>query len=93
MARKDLEDEITNQLAKEMAEDIDRQFLWGMLKQSGWTFVKIIFESNFHAINVNEWVDANAKGKYLRAGGEYLFENSKDATMFILRWGDASRRS
>lgn len=93
MARTDLENEVMDKLSKDLAEDIDRQILWGWLKETGWTFVKIIFQNNIHAIDVNEWVDANAKGKYLRAGGEYLFEDSKDATMFILRWSDASRRT
>lgn len=87
MARKDLEEQISSQLAKELAADIDRQLLWGWLKEAGWTYVKIPrFQDNFHAIDIQYWIEENRIDKVLTAGPEYLFKNPKDATMFILRW-------
>ena len=87
MARKDLEEQISSQLAKELAADIDRQLLWGWLKEAGWTYVKIPrFQDNFHAIDVRIWVEENSTDEFLTAGSKFLFKSSKDATMFILRW-------
>jgi hypothetical protein len=33
-----------------------------------------------------EWVHKNATGDYKLLKGQWLFEEPKDATMFILRW-------
>lgn len=87
MVGKDIEHQISTELAKEMAEELDRQLMWGWLKEAGWTFVKIPrFQDNFHAIDIRYWIDENRTDEVLTAGPEFLFKNPKDATMFILRW-------
>jgi len=55
-------------------------------KAQGWTCVSISrFQDNNHAVDITMWLEENVKN-YERNGRDFIFENSKDATMFILRW-------
>ena len=82
-----LEKEILEAKAKEMQIEIDREVLWGMLKSIGWTRVMISrLTDNNHAVDITHWLALNCQGVYERRGRDFIFENSKDATTFILRW-------
>jgi hypothetical protein len=82
-----LEEDITNQLGVQMQKEIDKEVLWGMLKDLGWTRVLLDrLQDNKHAIDITYWLEENCQGAYERDGRDFLFENPKDATMFILRW-------
>jgi hypothetical protein len=82
-----LQDEIMTGIAKQMSNDIDREVLWGMLVSIGWTRVMIDrLQDNKHAIDITHWLGEYCQGSYERNGRDFLFENEKDATMFILRW-------
>lgn len=73
--------------AQEMATEIDREVLWGMLKSIGWTRVMISRQQdNNHAIDITHWLKENCQGSYERSGRDFLFEKTQDATLFILRW-------
>jgi hypothetical protein len=82
-----LEEDITNQLGVQMQKEIDKEVLWGMLKDLGWTRVLLSrLRDNNHAIDITYWLEENCQGAYERDGRDFLFENPKDASMFILKW-------
>ena len=83
----ELQDQILTNIAKEMQTDIDREIMWGMLKGIGWTRVLLDrFQDNKHAIDITYWLEENIKHPFERNGRDFIFENPKDASMFILRW-------
>jgi len=83
-----LEEELLNKAGKEMAREIDREILWGLFEGIGWTRFKISrFTDNMHAVDISFWLDENCRGKIERNGAEFLFEDSKDAVLFMMRWG------
>lgn len=82
-----LQDEIMTGIAKRMSDDIDREVLWGMLKGIGWTRVMLDrLQDNKHAIDITLWLEENIKNPFERNGRDFIFEDPKDASMFILRW-------
>lgn len=82
-----LQQQIIDQMAKEMAEEQDRQVLWSMFRNEGWHYVEISrFQDNHHAVDISYWLADNCQGKYKRNGKEFLFELGTDATMFSLKW-------
>ena len=84
---KNIEEEIANKMSTRMARDIDREVLWGMLKSIGWTRVMIDrLQDNKHAVDITFWLEENCKGGFERHGRDFIFENEKDASLFILRW-------
>ncbi len=83
-----LEEEILNKAGKDMAREIDREVLWGLFEGVGWTQFKISrFTDNMHAVDISYWLEENCQGQFERNGAEFLFEDSKDAVLFMLRWG------
>jgi hypothetical protein len=59
-----------------------------MLVEMGWVKFEIPrYIDNHHAIDIGYWLLDNCRGKYLRDGRTFLFQDPKDATLFILRWG------
>ena len=88
MARSSLEEQILEQQGTEMAREIDREVLWGMLEGIGWCRVMLPrFVDNHHAIDIGYWLEENCKKAFERNGRDFLFEDSKDANWFKLRWG------
>jgi len=82
-----LEQEMLEAKAKEMQQEMDREILWGMLKELGWTRVMLDrLQDNNHAVNITHWLKENCQGAYERNGRDFLFELEKDASMFILKW-------
>jgi hypothetical protein len=74
--------------AKEMQTEIDREIIWGLFEGMGWTRFKISrFTDNNHAVDITNWLLDNCKGQFERNGAEFLFEDSKDAVLFMMRWG------
>jgi hypothetical protein len=83
-----LEEEILERTGKDLAREIDREVLWGMLEGIGWTRVMIPrFVDNKHAIDITYWLEENCKTSFERNGRDFIFENQKDANWFVLRWG------
>jgi hypothetical protein len=86
-AIKDLEQELADRLSKEIADEIDREVLWGMLIDMGWHRVSISrLQDNIHAVDITFWLEDNIKNPYQRDGRNFLFAAERDATLFILRW-------
>lgn len=82
-----LEEEILNKAGTEMAREIDREVLWGMLKDLGWRRVMLDrFTDNNHAVDITHWLKANCKNPFERSGADFIFESEVDAVNFTLRW-------
>ena len=83
-----LEKQMLERASNQMASEIDREMLWGMLQGIGWHRVMIPrFVDNKHAIDITYWLEDTCKKAYERNGRDFLFEDSKDANWFKLRWG------
>jgi len=83
-----IEEEMINRASKQMAQDIDREVLWGMLQGIGWTRVMLPTMGNGEqAVDIIVWLENNCKKAYERNGRDFIFEDIKDANWFILRWG------
>ena len=83
-----VEKEMLERAGKEMAQDIDKEILWSMLEDIGWTRVMLPrLIDNHHAIDIRYWLEENCKNAYERRGRDFIFESDKDAMWFKLRWG------
>jgi hypothetical protein len=75
------------QAARRMAEDIDREVLWGMLIGLGWKrHLLDRLKDNNHAVDISYWLDENCRGAYERNGRDFIFEDERDYLMFVLTW-------
>ena len=82
-----LEEEILNKAGIEMAREIDREVLWGMLKDIGWRRVMLDrLTDNTHAVDITHWLESNCKNPFERSGADFIFESEVDAVNFTLRW-------
>lgn len=85
-----LANEIIEELGTRMQSAIDREILWGVLIGMGWTRVKLSrFTDNYHAVDITLWLEQHIETRYQREGADFLFEDSKDALLFLLRWKDS----
>jgi len=83
-----IEETILEDLGKQFAKDMDFEILSQILVPLGWTRFEIPrYIDNHHAIDIGYWLLDHCQGEYKRNGRTFLFKESKDATMFILRWG------
>lgn len=83
-----LQEQISADLSKQMADVIDFEVLSDVLCRFGWTRFEISrFIDNHHAVDIGYWLLDNCQGEYKRNGRVFLFESTKDAMLFTLRWG------
>lgn len=90
----DLEQMVIDDLAAEIQQDIDSNIMYGLMmmywKEQGWHTVKISkFQDNHHAVDITYWLSEQGlkdKEDYYRDGSEFVFRESKHATVFALRW-------
>ena len=84
-----LEDALSEEMGRQIQEEIDWEVMCELMKISGWTQIKMdwsvrMSESDAHQIK--EWCKNNLKGPYRGRGKDWLFVDEKDASMFALRW-------
>lgn len=80
-------DDMENELAKVLAEEIDWEILTDIMISSGWTKVSIDrFRDRYHSIDIQSWLDDNCKGHYKNRGSTFVFEKAEDAEWFSLKW-------
>jgi len=85
--RRDTEKWFAAKAAKEIAHDIDWGILSCILLGSGWTEVKLQTTTpSGYVHEIMEWLGKNRTGHVRSRGNHYMFENAKDATLFILKW-------
>lgn len=81
-----IEDHLAERMASELSKQIDFEVLSGMLCEMGWTRVVLKPMTHEQGCEIDDWVDQYVKGPVETMGLVWLFESSKDATMFILKW-------
>lgn len=83
-----LEDEIAEELSNQIRKEIDFEVLVDVLVNAcGWHRVDMErFEDNRQAVDITTWCHDNAQGNWKRNGCKFVFEDSKDAVMFTLKW-------
>lgn len=81
-------EEIINKAGNALAHEIDREVLWGMLQDIGWTRIMLprLIDNN-HAVDITHWLAINCKNPFERSGRDFMFESARDANWFVLRWG------
>lgn len=83
----DLQEQILEAKAREMAQEMDREILWSMLASMGWHRVMLpVFGSTKEYTEVAEWTSVNCKHAFEHHKRDYLFEDEQDAMWFKLRW-------
>jgi hypothetical protein len=83
-----IEQDIIDQAGKQIADEIDREVLWGMLQAIGWTRVMLPNDTAMlNATLIKEWLAVNCKQPHERYRSDFIFENVRDANWFTLRWG------
>lgn len=78
-----IEDEVLERAAKELAARIDFSVMSGILVESGWTSVKVL---GADVNEVEEWAKQNARDIYNHYDDEWVFKSKQDANWFKLRW-------
>ncbi len=81
-----LEDQLAESMAKEISKEIDFEILSTLLCEIGWTKVVLRPMTAEHGAEIDAWVSEYVRGNVKTLGLVWLFEKSKDATMFILKW-------
>lgn len=83
----DYHQELEQELARTLQEEIDWEVLSSILEEMGWT--RVTLENKFLPVSLVElhrWREENLKGQWKGHGGEWMFEKAEDATVFALRW-------
>jgi hypothetical protein len=85
---KSLQQQVLDDLAKDMQKGMDFEILCDVLSRFGWTVLHMNYdpESGQAWNSVMNWVDENFEGNYQEHNGTWLIENTKDATMLALKW-------
>jgi len=82
-----LEEQIADQIGQEIAQGIDDELMADMMVACGWTRVtRGYYTSREQAVDMADWLDQNCTGSYRKINNHVLFENERDAGLFILRW-------
>ena len=81
-----IEQDIINRAGKRMSDEIDFHILSEMLIELGWTKIVLKPMTQETGQVLDNWVEKHVKGPFETMGLVWLFQDSKDATMFILRW-------
>jgi hypothetical protein len=79
-------DDIEDEMARQLADEIDAELIADMLVAGGWTKVPLNFRDRYHSVDILIWVEDNCTGKHQRCGKYFVFQESKDAEWFMLRW-------
>lgn len=81
-----LEDQIADRMAREISREIDFEILSKLLCDIGWTKVVLKPMTSERGAKIDYWVQRYVNRQFKTMGLVWLFEDSKDATMFILKW-------
>ena len=83
----ELHEELEAELAKVLQEEIDREVLFDLLVECGWTRIELPSKwLPISGVEIHEWRQKNLKGKWKGHENTWLFEKSEDAVVFALRW-------
>lgn len=87
MSTVNVQEEMIDRMAREIAAEIDFEVMTSLMMQSGWHKVKLErFKNNNHAIDIALWVEEHAVGGHIKHGSTFVFEEKGDAVNFALKW-------
>ena len=82
-----LEDQWADEAARYLKEEIDREVLFEILEEFGWTRIELPSKwLPVNGIELHEWREQNLKGQWKAHENVWLFEKPEDAVIFSLRW-------
>jgi hypothetical protein len=84
-----LEEQIAFDVSKQLSDHIDFEILSDVLISAcGWT--KVVLSPMVHecSLAIDQWLPQHCKGNYRTMGLVFLFEETKDATWFTLKWSN-----
>lgn len=82
-----LEDEIAENLAKEISEEIDFGIMKDLLIESGWYTVELSTLTNREQLfDIRDWITKNCKNGHVAREKTFIFKCKKEAEWFSLRW-------
>lgn len=84
MVEINLEQEILEELGKNMSADIDNEVMCDLLAESGWHKVRVNY--NHDSAKILEWIDQNKTGDVYGRKHCWAFTEEKDAVWFALCW-------
>ena len=82
-----VENDIAEELGRQIQQEIDREILFELLVECGWT--RIVLPSKWlptSGVELHEWREKNLTGHYKAHENVWIFEKSQDALVFSLRW-------
>ena len=82
----DLEKSIINDLGKQFAHEMDQHILIGFMLELGWR--EVIVDPWIHGSlsEITQWVEVSIQGNTMNSGNRWVFEDEKDAVIFLLRF-------
>ena len=82
-----LHEDLENELAKTLQEEIDAAIMRDLLVELGWNEVVLDWVMTHEvSAEVDLWIMKNTKGKHWTRGLVWLFEKELDAMWFKMRW-------
>jgi hypothetical protein len=82
----DLQQQILDDLGKKMSQEIDFEIMCGMLTALGWTKVVLKPMTMETSEEIDAWLVENVSNPFETMGLVWIFESSKDAMWFKIRW-------
>ena len=82
----ELEEQMLAEKARELSEEIDAGVLRLTFRELGWHEIVLTPMSWEEGYNIDSWVEENIKRGRWTYGLVWMFEDSKDANWFKLRW-------
>lgn len=81
-----LQEHVINDMAKQISQEIDFEILAGMLVELGWTRIVLAPMTQEQSLAVDGWIKEYCKSPVETMGLVWLFEDSKEANWFALKW-------
>lgn len=83
-----IEEQIINDLSQQLANDMDQHILIGFMIDLGWSEVIVDPWTHNSLTDIKNWIKENVSdNQWMYSGNRWVFEDSKHATMFALKWG------
>ncbi len=79
-------DQILEDRARDLANQIDADVYMMSLIESGWHQVVLYPMEMELSYEIDQWVENNIKGQMWNKGIVWVFENDRDAMWFKLKW-------
>ncbi len=81
-----LHEDLENELAKTLQEEIDAEIMIGLLKECGWNEVELERMHKPEKQIIEQWAQDNIKNGVWTYGPVWMFKDDKEAMWFKLRW-------